>query len=110
MCENSSQIWLLRVNLMSISRRLKPAKRWNREPVKIWNHEPAKIWNHEPAKIWSHEPAEIWNHEPTRLRNLGPAKLWVRIPEVRESRMGSSEIRKKPNQSLDLSCELVAVL
>jgi hypothetical protein len=64
----------------------------------IWNHEPAKIWNHEPAKIWSHEPAEIWNHEPTRLRNLGSTKLWVLIPKVRESRMGSSEIRKKPSQ------------
>jgi hypothetical protein len=82
MCENSSQIWLLRVNLLSISRRLKPAK----------------LLNHEPAKIWNHEPAKIWNHEPTRLRNLGRAKLWVQIPEIRESRMGSSEIRKKPSQ------------
>jgi hypothetical protein len=82
MCENSSQIWLLRVNLLSISGRLKPAKRWNREPVKIWNHEPAEIWSHEHAEIW----------------NLGSAKLWVRIPEVRESLMGSSEIRKKPSQ------------
>jgi hypothetical protein len=90
MSENSSQIWLLRVNLLSISERLKLAKRWNREPAKIWNREPAKSWSHEPAKIWSHELAEIWN--------LGPAKLWVRIPEVRESRMGSSEIRKKQSQ------------
>jgi hypothetical protein len=80
MCENSNQIWLIRVNLLSISGRLKH--------VKLWNHEPAKIWNHEHVKIWNHEPAKIWNHEPTRLRNLGPAKLWVRIPEIRESQMG----------------------
>jgi hypothetical protein len=86
------------VNLLSISGRLKLAKLWNHEPVKIWNHEPTKIWNHEPMKIWNLEPAKIWNHEPTRLRNLGPAKLWVRIPEIRESRMGSSEIKKKPSQ------------
>jgi hypothetical protein len=86
------------VNLLSISGRLKPAKIWNREPAKMWNHEPAKIWNHELAKIWNHEPAKIWNHEPAKIRNLRPAKLWVRIPEIRKSRMGSSEIRKKSSQ------------
>jgi hypothetical protein len=40
----------------------------------------------------------LWNHEPAKIRNLGPAKLWVQIPEIRESRRGSSEIRKKPSQ------------
>jgi hypothetical protein len=29
MCENNSQIWLLRVKLLSISGRLEPAKIWN---------------------------------------------------------------------------------
>jgi hypothetical protein len=80
MCENSSQICLLRVNLLSISGRLKPAKLWNPKPAKIGNHEPAKVWNHEPVKIWNHELAKIWNHEPTKIWNKEPAKIWNHEP------------------------------
>jgi hypothetical protein len=67
MYENNSRIWLLRVNLLSILGRLKPAKLLNHESAKIWNHELAKLWNHEPSKIWNHEPAKIWNHGPTKI-------------------------------------------
>jgi hypothetical protein len=50
MCKNDSRIWLLRVNLLSISGWLKLAKLWDHEPVKPWNHESVEIWNHEHAK------------------------------------------------------------
>jgi hypothetical protein len=58
----------------------------------------AKVWSQEITEVWIQEVAGNWNHEPGKLWNHGPAKLWVRIPEIRESRMGSSEIRKKPSQ------------
>jgi hypothetical protein len=85
MCENSSHIWLLHVNLLSISGSQEPASIWNHEPAKNLNHEPAKIWSQEPANTWNHEPLKIWTHGPIRLRSLRPANAWVQIPEIRES-------------------------
>jgi hypothetical protein len=44
-CENNGRIWLLCVNLLSISGWLKSAKFWNQESVKFWNQESAKFGN-----------------------------------------------------------------
>jgi hypothetical protein len=122
MCENDSRIWLLRVNLLSISGWSKPPKFWNREPAKLWNRELARLWNREPAKLWNHEPAKIWNHEPVKLRNRGSAKFRNLVKSKfggydvwRSSRIRDSETSKKPSQrrclkSLGLTCELVVGL
>jgi hypothetical protein len=75
MCENSIHIWLLRVNLPSISGRLKSAKLWNHEPAKNLNHEPAKTWSQESANTWSQEHANIWNNEPVKIWNHEPMRL-----------------------------------
>jgi hypothetical protein len=43
----------------------------------VRNQELAGVWNQEVVWIWSHEPVKLWNH--------GLAKLYVQIPEIRES-------------------------
>jgi hypothetical protein len=98
MCKNDSRIWLLRVNLLSISGWLKPAKLWNHELVKFWNHEPVKLRNRGSAKF-----GNLLNSK------FGGYDVW------RYSRIRDSETSKKPSQrrclkSPGLTCELVAGL
>jgi hypothetical protein len=122
MSANDSQVWLLHVNLLSISGWLKPAKSWSRESSKVWNHEPAKPWsresakirNHEYAKIWSREPATIWSHGPAKFRNLvkfkfGGYDVW-RSPCTRDSETSKKPSQRRCLKSLGLTCELVADL
>jgi hypothetical protein len=78
MCENNSRIWLLRANLLSISKWLKPAKFWNLEPVKIWNSEPAKIWNLEIAKFWKQESAKFGGIDEDLIRKPEQAMIFVK--------------------------------
>jgi hypothetical protein len=130
MNESDSQVWLLRVNLMSISGWLKPAKPWSRESAKIWNHEPTEPWSRESAKIWNHEPAKPWSRESVKSWNHELAKTWshesAKLGNLVKFKFGGHDVRrspytrnsgtsKKPSQryclkSLGLTCELVAGL
>jgi hypothetical protein len=118
-CENSSWIWLFRVNLLSVAGRpnlrrsgilnlrssgirnlrnrvSRPPKfgsygwRIQESEEKIWSRESTKIWNHEHAKIWNLELAKLWNQEL--------AKSCVEATEIRELWVKDSGIWGKPSQ------------
>jgi hypothetical protein len=81
-----SRLWLLRMNLLSISGWTESAKDWNLEPVKPWNCESAKDWNHEPAKLRNRQSAKFGNLMRSKF---GGYDVW------RSSHMEDSEISKK---------------
>jgi hypothetical protein len=106
MCENDSRIWLLRVNLLSISEWLKPAKLWNQEPAKHWNHEPAKHWNHELAKLRNRGSAKFGNLMKSKF---GGYDVW-RSSCIRDSETSKKSSQRRCLKSPGLTCELVASL
>jgi hypothetical protein len=77
MCENDSRIWVLRVNLLSISGWLKPTKTWNLERAKLWNLELVKTRNQEPVKFWSLKSTKIGNYNEWWFS-------WIRDSRIRE--------------------------
>jgi hypothetical protein len=68
MCENDSRIWLLRVNLLSVSGWM---NLWRSGIMKLQGLEIVNLWRTEVVDLWSSGIMNLWNFRSRNLRNSG---------------------------------------